>query len=224
MGSDYSKILAYDPLAIDPTALDPKRYLSLNTTFQYEQPTSPTEQVPTLTYEQTTEFLSTVGSKTTADYTVGFQTSGSTGFGDLVTLSLKNNNTWGWTYSSSQSTTSGDVESATVTIGGPGFGYNGPTVLDVYYDILFKTFAFALEKQDLRLLSLGGTLYDAEGNTVAGAEIFVLGSQNAHTFTNAKGKFAIAQTIYGPCTIQASTGPSKSIDDCSNASNIELRP
>jgi hypothetical protein len=57
---------------------------------------------------------------------------------EFAKLTLKETASWEWTNKSSQSSSSGRTESASVTIGGPGFGYNANvTDIQVYFDTLY---------------------------------------------------------------------------------------
>ena len=59
--------------------------------------------------------------------------------------SLSVSNKWTWTHSSSNKESSGTGSMDTLTVGQPDFGYNGPGLLHVYEDRIFKTYAFTLD-------------------------------------------------------------------------------
>jgi hypothetical protein len=67
------------------------------------------------------------------------------GFLDLGKSTLRDTVSWEWTNKSSASFATGTTQSASVTIGGPAFGYAGKTVLALYPDTIYHTFAFVIE-------------------------------------------------------------------------------
>jgi hypothetical protein len=101
---------------------------------------------------------------------------------DIFKSSMKNPESWDWTYTSSQSNSTGTSETATVTVGGPVYGYTGPTDMSVYYDVVYKTFAFApIQGQPL---ALKGTLIDANAKPLFGAEISVVANGVQTSYVN----------------------------------------
>jgi Carboxypeptidase regulatory-like domain len=92
-----------------------------------------------------------------------------------------------------------------VTLGGPAYGYNGPTVMKVYIDTIYHTFAFALVPVELEEVGVKGTVVTAAGKPpMPPAEVILVENRTRHrTFTNAKGEFTFFGNISGPATVQA---------------------
>ena len=76
------------------------------------------------------------------EYRLGVTVGYDVDFG-IITSTRKGEASWTWTDSDTRSTSNGTNDTARVTVGGPSFGYTGPTDIAVYYDVLYKTFAFA---------------------------------------------------------------------------------
>lgn len=200
---NYPDILARDPFATG-APLDQTRFLVLDTTFPYEPPLNATDPVPTQTYNLTNSSTSTVGSETVDTYKVGLTITGSASFLGLAHGTLKDAASWQWTNKSSQTNSTGSSESASLTIGGPAFGYLGSTVMEVYYDTMYKTFAFVLEPPEQKEVAVQGVLTDRTGRLLSGAEVTLMEGRTKHqTFTNAKGEFKFFGRIHGPVTVQA---------------------
>ncbi|MEZ4237032.1 MAG: hypothetical protein R3F59_12940 [Myxococcota bacterium] len=138
---DYPDILDADPLADGSDWLDPQRYAPVNLTFPYQPPYAPGDPSPTLTFQST--FAETNSTTHTSKHSYTVSISWETGF-DLASLQAKVSNTNAMTFSDqySKTTATSVSEAATVTVGGPAYGYTGPTQVAVYYDTLYKTFAF----------------------------------------------------------------------------------
>jgi hypothetical protein len=218
--ADFPDILQRDVLA-NGGALDPTRFQSLNFTFPYDPPFSPTDPVPTITYTQTSSTTSTVGSKVTDDYKVELTIHGEGSFFDLVKASVKNTDSWEWTYTSSQSTSTGTSEAATVTVGGPAYGYTGPVDMAVYFDSVYKTFAFAPVVN--QPIGLRGTLMQASGEPMVGAEVSVVANRVLHrTLTNARGEWRFLGVMNGPCEVRGGRA-STMVNECATHESIILR-
>jgi hypothetical protein len=218
---DFPDIAQYDVFYNGSYVLDQNRFKSLNFTFPYEPPYSANDPVPTTEVTLSNTSTSTVGSKVTENHTVAVELHGDLSFVGLAKASLKNTDTWDWTNASSQSTLIGRVEAATVTIGGPAFGYNGPTDIIVYYDTVFKTFVFVPASGGR--ITLNGTLLDAEAKPVFGAEISVLANHTKYrTLTNSRGEWRFFGIMNGQCEIQVNGMASRALGDC-NARDIQLR-
>lgn len=209
--ADYQEMLQADPFAFGDVAIDTSRYKQLNTTFPYEPPFAPGDGSPTLNFTATHTVTSTSSTTTTNEYNVGVTLSVGIGDPAVFRAALKTQNTWTWTDTNSRADAIGSTESASVTVGGPAFGYTGPTDVAVYYDKMYKTFLFAFVttplfsgESDLRALGtptvplaapLRGVVASRSGASVAGKEVVaVVDGVSYRTFTNAAGEFR----IYGP--------------------------
>lgn len=190
--SDYAQILLADPFANGDVPVDPNRFATLNTTFPYEPPFAPGDPSPTFSFTATHEVTSTSTSTTTKEYTTGLTISGDTNFLQVFKTSLKADNSWTWTDENSHSDAVGSSESASVTIGGPSFGYTGPTDVAVYYDLIYKTFAFQFLPPSLQAAQVQGLVVSDSNAPVAGKEVAVVADGITYrTFTNAVGEFHV---------------------------------
>ncbi|HEX8503560.1 MAG TPA: carboxypeptidase-like regulatory domain-containing protein [Pyrinomonadaceae bacterium] len=198
---DFPLILSADPLAAG-TALDPQRYQIVNTTFPYEPPFEQGDPVPTFKLVLSNEGVRTTTSSVQKDYTLGASASGSHGFMSLYKVSVKTENSWTWSCTNTSGTTAGASESASVTVGGPSFGYTGPTDMAVYYDSLYKTFAFAPVQGTVPALK--GSVRGANGRPAAGREVTVFANGVKYrAFTNARGEYRVYGRLSGPLEIKA---------------------
>jgi hypothetical protein len=201
--ADYPDILARDPLASGSMTPDPSRFVSLNTTFPYEQPYSASDPVPTITTTISDSSTVSTGTSSEDTYKVGLSISATGGFLDFAKATLKDTSSWEWTNKSSTSSTTGGSQSASVTIGGPAYGYNGPTVIRVYIDTLYRSFAFALVPAGSLEVAVTGKLTDVAGKPIGATEVTLQeGAAKYRTFTNTKGEYSFFGHITGPATIQ----------------------
>jgi hypothetical protein len=204
--ADYPSILARDPLASGSSTLDPNRFVSLNATFPYEPPYSANDPVPTVSFNISNSSVSTIGKGTEDTYNVGLSTSMTGDYLDFAKATFKDTTSWEWTNKSSLTSTAGSSQSATVTVGGPAYGYAGGTVMQVYLDVVYNTFAFALVSSTGQEVGLDGALLDRSGKPVPFTEVTLIENNIQHrTFTNAKGEYRFLGHISGPARIQVHT-------------------
>jgi hypothetical protein len=183
--------------------LDPSRFVPLNTTFPYEPPYSATDPVPTITTNITDSTTATAGTAAEDSYKVSLSTSATGGFLDFAKATLKDTASWEWTNKSSKTTTNGTSQSASVTVGGPAYGYTGPTVMKVYLDAVYKSFAFVLVPATSQEVAVKGTLALASGKPIGAAEVTLeQGGATYRTFTNPRGEYSFFGHITGPATIR----------------------
>jgi hypothetical protein len=199
--ADYADILKADPFANSAAAIDASRYRSLHTTFPYEPPFAPGDPATTFTTTMSTSTVDTTTSTTQNDYSVGLTVQAdSATFISLFTSQLKSENTWTWTDICSTGASTNIQESAAVTVGGPAFGYTGPTDMAVYYDTRYKTFLFA---PVTGLIQLRGSVSSSSGKKVSGQEVVVTANGKRYrTFTNEKGEYRIPERIGGPVQVR----------------------
>ncbi|MEX2962291.1 hypothetical protein [Microbulbifer sp. TYP-18] len=189
--ADYPEILKANPLADPSIPLDTNRYKSVYTTFPYEPPYAANDPVSTLSFTATFGQTSSSSSSVTNQYTVGMTQSGSVGFENLFTLNISQQSKWTWTDSDTRANSSGTSESASVTVGGPSFGYTGPTAMQVYYDVIYKTFAFVPIPPG-GVPPFQGSLVSISGQPLSSKEVVVTaGDVEYRTFTNARGEYRL---------------------------------
>ena len=213
---DYPQILRADPFANGATAISPARFQSLHTTFPYEPPFAPGDPATTFKTTLTNSTTDSATSSTQNDYTVGLTVSGDTNFLSIFKASIKAESSWTWTNTSSTGTSTSTTESAAVTVGGPAFGYTGPTDMAVYYDVLYKTFVFAPVTGPIEFK---GMLTSRSRKPVGGQEVVVTANGKKYrAFTNAKGEYRVPEKITGSVQLKVGsvnkmvTGPGPRVD------------
>jgi hypothetical protein len=200
--TDYPTIMARDPLAGGVSPSGSPRYQALPTTFPYEPPYAATDSPPTLNFVLTTASTTTNGASTADDYKVGLTVSGSESFLGIEKVTLKTDASWDWTNTAAKQVATGTSESASVTITGPAFGYTGPTDMQVYYDSIYKTFAF--EPLTGRAPSLTGRIAHNGNRPAAGVKVLASAKGLQYTtFTDAQGNYRFYAPLTGPVQVQA---------------------
>lgn len=189
--SDYQEILKADPFATGTTSIDPNRYVSLNTTFPYEPPYAPGDPSTTVSHTVAHSTTTTATRTASQQYSVGVSHTGGLNFLNGIKAKLKIENVWTFTHTNSHSISNGTTESASVAIGGPSYGYTGPTDIAVYYDLVYKTFMFAPYESSFGP-PLEGLVVSESGASVAGKEVEVVADGVTYrTFTNLVGEFRV---------------------------------
>ena len=217
---DYAEILQADPYAGGPIPVNSARYVSLNTTFPYEPPFAPDDPVPTLSFTATYESTSTTGSEVVNEYTSGVTWEGGLDFISLVEAKLEVTGKWTFTDTRSKTTDTGTNESASVTIGGPSFGYTGPTDMGVYYDVLYKSFLFVPYEGGPPTVT--GWVYSRSNRRVSGKEVrLVANGVTYRTFANADGEFRFFGTPTGRLQIRVD-GVNVTLSRASDPIDVEL--
>jgi hypothetical protein len=91
-----------------------------------------------------------------------------------------------------------------MSIGGPANGYTGPTALCVYFDDIYRTFAFDLVPPQTLPVAVTGTLEDAAGKPAPYEKVMLIDRGIKQiTFTNSGGEFRFFGNLAGPTTIEA---------------------
>ena len=196
--SDYAQILALDPFASGGTALDPSRFLPTTHSFPYIPPYSATDSVPTFTDTMqstvTTSSSHSVQTQTTVSATV------SAGIKVVLDPMLKTTGTLQWTNTATTSSSASSTQSASVTVGGPAFGYGGPTDVLVYWDTMYSSFMFAFASE---APSAAGSLLDAQGRAVVHKAItLTAGGHTRSTFTDHRGHYRFYGVPAGQGTVK----------------------
>ncbi len=144
--TDYGKILAADPLffGLPPgQGMDPARFDYIGA-WGYQPLYAPgnTSNMNTYALNQSTTSSTTTTSSNTIS--TGFTVSAGANIG-ILNAKLSVANTWTWTNSSSQKESTGTGSMDQFVIGQAPNGYTGPTVIHVYEDRIYKTYAFTLD-------------------------------------------------------------------------------
>jgi hypothetical protein len=216
---DFPSILQRDPLANAPYTFDPPRYLPV-AQFPYDTPYSPVDAPPSHTYTVLNSSLATTSTTAEDDYSVTLTRSVEFDGLGIAKASLTNMDTWRWTNSATRSTKAGTSAAATIRVGGPSYGYPGPTRIEAYRDTVYGTFAFRSVDAPL---ALQGTLLSAAGKRLAATEVSLVANSVTHrTFTNAKGEFRFFGKMEGPLRLQAN-GVTRVLSSAQPTQSIELR-
>ena len=184
--TDYAQILTTNPFANGATAIDPNRFLPLPQTFPYEPPLTAADPVIPITNTFQNNF--TISNTQTVKTQYGVSITASGGL-DLVIFSatLKVTDSFQWTNTNSLGTTTTVSQSAAATVGGPAFGYSGPTDVLVYWDSIYNSFMFGFLTETP---TASGTLLSSAGAPIAYTAItLTAGGHTFKTFTNAKGQY-----------------------------------
>lgn len=195
--ADYAQILACDPFSSGNTAIDPSRFVPTTFSFPYEPPLTAKDPVPTTTYRQTSATTVDVTQEVQNQY--GVSVSVSAGIKTPFSAQLKVSGSLQWTNTSTSTGSTGSSQSASVTVGGPAFGYTGPTDVLVYWDTVYNSFmfAFATEAPDA-----SGTLTDSAGNPIPNKTLtLTTSSRTLSTFTDSHGEYRFYGAAQGQGTI-----------------------
>jgi len=164
----YPDLLKADPAASGPIAIDPERFDPLPMTFPYNPPLNPGDPVSTLNTTIVHETTTSRSHISQNERTVGVSLELGIGFIELAKTKLKIEDKFTWTNTNTTAASTGASQSAAVTIGGPAYGYNGPTDIGVYYDLIYNTFFFAPVDERLQPLSLQGLVTSRSGKALGG--------------------------------------------------------
>jgi len=140
--NEYPQILAMNPYASANPSPDRNRYLPTPYSFPYEPPPTASDPVPTTTYSVSNSSTTTQSEQVQTQYETSFTLSASFKLTSVFSASLKVQDSWQWTDTSQTTDSWGSTQSCSVTIGGPAFGYQGPTDVLVYWDTVFNSFMF----------------------------------------------------------------------------------
>jgi hypothetical protein len=182
-GSEYSKLLSYDPLANGGTPPSP-RYTDTYFNLPFEPPAPGNTSTPAVTIEiDNSDTVSDTTTVSTTD-TVGESLSLSAAL-PLITASPSDSLTWTTQTANSQ----GATNKAILTLAGPSSAYTAttdPISFEVYKDNLYNTYAFV----PIPTTTIA-TLTGATGQAVAGQLVAATGPSGVtyHTVTNAQGEY-----------------------------------
>ena len=169
--------------------LDLNRFRPTTWILPYEPPLHASDLCPTVTATLKNDFASEDASSTEDDYTV----SADMHAGVKDTFGLKMEGEMTWTNSETDANSRGSTQSASLTLVCPSVGYTGPTLFQVYWDVMYGT--FLLIPFDLASMEIiqHGTVTDAHGKPVGGKSVELeYGGRNYHTFTTTVGTYRFA--------------------------------
>ncbi|MBN9491598.1 MAG: DUF5050 domain-containing protein [Alphaproteobacteria bacterium] len=191
---DYREILALNPFASGATTIDPNRFVPLPQSFPYEAPDNANDSISTSTYVLQNSVTNT--RTTQVQYTTNFSVSGGL---NLLIFKLKSSASLQWTNTSSTTNTNAATQSATAVIGGPSFGYTGPTDVLAYIDTVYNSFMFALPTDPPVAV---GTITNALGKAMAHQQVtLTVGGTRLNTYTDSKGGYRFYGKVSGSGTV-----------------------
>ncbi|MFC5864180.1 DUF5050 domain-containing protein [Acidicapsa dinghuensis] len=183
--ADYAQILTANPFAQGATAIDSNRFVPTPQTYPYQPPFSASDPVFTNTITLQSSVTESENHTVQNQYSVSVSVEAD--FNLLLTPKLKITGSLEWTNTNSYGTSSTSTQTAAATVGGPAFGYSGPTDVVVYWDTLYSSFLFAFPAASPTVV---GTLTDASGKVVANKAItLTVGGKKFETFTNQQGQY-----------------------------------
>lgn len=144
---DLKELLKADPLAngSQPNAfLDPRRFEYV-ATFPYRPVLRPGDVPSTQPYSVARRTANSTTEASSVSFSVDFEIKGGFSFLGLIGTLWKVNESGTITSSSSMRLSTQGDQSSTLTVGQPGYGYTGPTVMRVYVDKTYKTWAYTLD-------------------------------------------------------------------------------
>jgi hypothetical protein len=182
--ADFDQILATDPFTSPKPVFDPNRYLPTALSFPYEPPLNPGDTPAAVTYTATSSVTRTATRQVEVQYGVTFTSTAS--LASDISAALTTQGSLEWTDTSSVETSNESLQTATVIVGGPAYGYSGATNVLVYWDTIFSSFMFAFAENPVA----SGTVVDGAGEPIAREPItLAVGGHILRTFTDARGEF-----------------------------------
>lgn len=191
--TDWSRVLGLDPIQ-SGSALNTSRF-KLVTTLPLDGPFYAGGDIPGVEYAIDNEAVKSNLSGFTADASVeilaGFELS------FFVTSGLKVGGVWEWGYENSTEVSVGETQSASVKLSTDTVGYGAD--YNVYYDSLFRTFAFKKLPALAGSQVVTGFVSDAAGKPVANEVIdVVLADGSARKVaTDARGHYRLRNVLPG---------------------------
>jgi hypothetical protein len=195
------------PLPVPPTpCLTPTpplpRYVPTNMNLPYDPPYAPGDGVPLQTYSLDNSDQQTYTDIIENDYAIGVTLNGQLDFLEGFKNTFTIQNTWTVQDINTTSRYYGSEQKASLTMGGPAYGYSGPPNMDVYYDTLYMTFAFV--PNELSPNALHGVISSGQGKPVA-VVTATAGGVKYRTYTNGKGEYHFSKQFSGPIDVQTSS-------------------
>lgn len=170
---EYLNILKHDPLVkhdpdhpivdeIMSPATMPDRYLLVRK-FIYKAPLEEGASNDVETWTQTDAISYTRIHEGTDISTVAFTLGAESKLTGIAHTTLKDTEKWVWTNKSSNQSSVGTTNSATMTIGGPAYGYKGDILVKMYEDTVYHTYCFELVPYSSEEVAAIGVVKDPPG-------------------------------------------------------------
>lgn len=198
---DFPDILNADPLSAcaqpcNPPAPATPRFVNAHQTFPYEPPHDANSTVPLQTFSVDNTSVSTQTDSDETTNKVGATAEGSVNFLTVWKASVKTDDSWTWTSTNTTATSTGDTQKMSLTIGGPAFDYSGHGFIAVYYDTLYKTFAFW--PFDISADTLHGVILNSAKKPLAAQQVTAtVNGITYRTYTNTLGEYRFPAEVTG---------------------------
>jgi hypothetical protein len=240
---DYQVILSADPLAlcaqrtveenkrviiqsvsaacVTPTPTAP-RYVPANINLPYNPPPDANEPVPLQTVAIDNSSIAKSTDSFQYDYKLGVTASGGISFLDIFKATLKTDDSWTWTDVNTTEAETGSEQKMSVALGGPAFGYSGPANMDIYYDTLYKTFAFV--PNELTADSLHGVVLNSAEKPAAWQLVTAtVNGITYRTYTNARGEYHFSGKFTGPVVVKTGTATAQQLPNLDSSKSFDFR-
>jgi hypothetical protein len=171
----------------EPSAgLDLNRFRPTSWILPYEPPVHATDLCPSITATLKNEYSSEDAKSTQDEYSVSADMS--VGVKDLWGVKIEGTMTW--TTGETDTSSHGSTQTAALTLVCPSVGYTGPTLFQVFWDVLYGTFLFMPYDPSTMEITQRGVVTDHQGKPLAGSPIdLVYGGHTYHTFATSTGHY-----------------------------------
>lgn len=204
----YQELLRLNPFSSGPAAIDGNRFQFWGTMF-YKPPLYPNDRPISETKSITIDAAVSQSKTVVNEYAVEASVNGSTSFIGLFDTKIKLGGKWVWTNSNTAKSTSGVIQTASVTIDGPAYGYTGSQSMGIYYDLVYQTFMFSPMNVDP---IMRGSLKSRSGQSLKSKAVTVVSNGGKyHTFTDDQGEFLVYGKLLGASQLRVD-GIRKNID------------
>lgn len=190
--AEYPRILRSNPYASGNPTVDSARYFPTNYFLPYIPPYAAGDPATTVKYEISSENVQKTGQESIVSHTLGVTASGGAKFLEIWNAKLEVAGEWEWSTTTASEASITNSQNASVTLGGPSYGYQGPTLMAVYYDSQYRTFLFVptavAPRQGIR-----GKLNSAiASRRLSGLRVVMqLGGRTYTTFTDSRGEYVL---------------------------------
>jgi len=204
---DYQTILSQDPFANGATTIDTNRFSATTYSFPYEPPLQESAcnngvcSCIAMSDSIKNQLQTDVQSKSQDQYSVGFSEKISGIDVGIFSFGASSDQKFTWTSSSTNDDTTDSSQTATATVVCPSTGYQGPTIMSIYWDNLFGSFLFVptvITSPEIAMLNKG-TAIGASGKPVLHEAITLsIAGKTYHTWTDSHGDYV----FFRPAALQ----------------------
>jgi len=167
-------------------SLDANRFRPTTWILPYEPPLHATDLCPSITATLKNDFSTEDARSTQDEYSIS------------ATMDVGVDKIWGvkiqgsmtWTSGETDTSTQSSTQSAVLTLVCPSVGYTGPTLLQVFWDVVYATFLFVPYDPSSMEITHSGVVVDRKGKPVVGTPVdLTYNGRTFHTFTTSTGRY-----------------------------------